>query len=376
MKGWKRWSATALLGMSLWTVAGAASTSGEMLREMFGTPPTEWRQQLEANRRLLNDEFFTNVDKRVRWGIENNHVDDAFRFAMVGDFAAEVARRPANYRIDLAGLFFKAQNWVMTRQIVDNIIITSRETPAALEAQLLRGRLKELEKDLFAAYQDYVELGNKKFKPAETWFRAGTISLFRGEVDLAEQEFTKAAAAGSKAAENELERIKQYKNNGWETIPALPNANPNTPPLTVNNDPEPGQPSSPSVPTAPSAGDPLAVARLALADGRVDDAVTGYASIYDPGNPEVVREYAAALYRSGDLSKAKTILDQALAKTPDDAELLRFRGNTLERMYDREGQTDNLKAAIADYRKALELSPQHTLLPWELGRAQAKSKAN
>lgn len=373
MKGWKRWSATALLGMTVWTTAWAASTSGEMLREMFAVPPTEWRQHLEANRRLLNDEFFTNVDKRLRWGIENNHVDDAFRFAMMGDFAAEVARRPANYRIDLAELFFKAQNSVMTRQIVDNIIITSRNTETALKAQFLRGRLKEMEKDLFGAYQDYLELAQRKYQPAETWYKAGAISLFRGETNLALDEFTKAAAAGSQQAQVEIERIKQLKNSDWNSIPPLQNTSNQTAPQLP---PDSGTGQTPNSTQPPvSVEDPLAKARLALADGRVDDAVAGYSSVYDSNNLEVAREYGAALYRSGDLVKAKTIFDQALTKHPNDVELLRFRGNTLERMYDREGQPDNLKSALADYRKALGLSPGHALLPWELSRAEAKSKS-
>ncbi len=373
MKGWKRWSAAALLGMTLWTTAWAASTSGEMLNEMFAVPPTEWRRHLETNRRLLNDEFFTNVDKRVRWGIEYNHVDDAFRFAMMGDFAAEVARRPANYRIDLAELFFKAQNTVMTRQIVDNIIITSRDTETALRAQFLRGRLKELEKDLFGAYNDYLELAQRKYQPAETWYKAGVISLFRGETALAKDEFTKAAAVGSQPAQVELQRLAQLNNGDWTNIAPLPNSsNTTAPPLT--SDPATGQ--TPAVTQPPvSVEDPLAKARLALADGRVDDAVAGYSSVYDSNNAEVAREYGAALYRSGDLIKAKTILDQALTRHPDDVELLRFRGNTLERMYDREGQSDNLKSALADYRKAMGLSPSHALLPWELRRAEAKSKS-
>ena len=96
-----------------------------MLMEMFRTPITEWRQQLKDNSRLLDEDFFTNVGKRIRWGIENNHVDDAFRFAIAGDFACEAVSRPANYRIDLAELFYKAENTTMTGQIIDNIIITS-----------------------------------------------------------------------------------------------------------------------------------------------------------------------------------------------------------------------------------------------------------
>lgn len=372
MAGWKHWSASALLGMTLWTAAGAASTSAEMLREMFAVPPTEWRQHLQTNRRLLNEEFFTNVDRRIRWGIENNHVDDAFRFAMVGDFAAEVSKRPANYRIDLAELFFKAQNYLMTRQTIDNIIITSPDTPVAYRAQFLRGRLKEMEKDLFGAYQDYVELANKKYEPAETWYKAAQISGFRGELSLAKEEFKKAAAAGSKPAEIELKRLEEMDNVDWSGIAPAPNTSNTTVPILSPATQDPGQVGTPQPPL--SVEDPVAKARLALADGRVDDAVADFQLAYDGKSLEIAREYGAALYRSGDLAKAKSILDQALVNHPNDVELLRFRGNTLERMYDREGQANNLKAALVDYQKALGLEPSHALLPWEIERAKAKSK--
>jgi tetratricopeptide (TPR) repeat protein len=375
MKGWRRYGASALLAATLCTAASAAATPVQMLVEMFRTPVTEWRQQLKDNSRFLDDDFFTNVGKRIRWGIENNHVDDAFRFAIAGDFACEAIDKPGNYRIDLADLFYKAENTTMTGQIVDNIILTSPGTEPAMRAQFLRGRLFENSKDLFNAYLTYKDLADKDWHPADTWLKCGQISLLIGEEKRGLEELARADAAGNAEASRILAQYKARENAGWEQIPPLPNAPGDN---TQVNTASPGAVPSPApsgqqpVAVAPS-GERLQMARLATADNRLADAIDLYAQIFTPDDAEISREYAAVLYRAGNLSMAKAIFDQALAKHADDVELLRGRANTLERMYDREGQKANLAAALADYRQASLLDPNHQLLSWELSRAQAKN---
>ncbi len=397
MKGWKRWGASAMLSVALWTGANAAATTSvEMLREMFSRPITEWQQTLRSNTRLLNEEFFTNVGKRVRWGIENNHVDDALRFAIVGDFAAEAVGKPANYRIDLADLFFKAQNYNMAGQIVDNILVSSGNTPAAKPARFMKAKLYEVNKDLFNAYNLYVELANDRFRPEETWYSAGLISLFMNEVSRAKEELGKSAQAGSTLAPQRLEEIAARENQSWDSIPAarsgmnqptvLPNTKDVTPYPASSENPEypdlipagtrtdPATPSNSGVAltTPQPAGDPLEQARMAVADNRLIDAIDLFEGIFDPGNAEVSVEFGAVLYRMGDLEQAKGVYDKALARNAKNVELLRGRANTLERMYDRQGQKTDLNAALADYRQARTLDPQHMLLPWELTRAESK----
>lgn len=373
-----------VLGVLLWVPAQAATTSVEMLRNLFQLPITEWKQQLKANSRLLTDEFFSNIDKRVRWGIENNHVDDAFRFAMVGDFAAEAVNRPANYRIDLADLFFKAENDLLTGQIVDNIIITSPGTPQAMNAQLLRARLKEKGKDLFGAYQDYAALTKLGFKLDESWYRCGLISEFIGEVARAKEEYTKAIAAGNRQeAQQHLDRILAQESGSWDQIPALPNA-PNdrtkvqtdgvatTSPTTATSTTS----SSSSVSSkAENVAQLLSKARLQAANGQLVDAAESYSAIFDPSDAEQGRDFAAVYYRMGALDKAQAIYEQALHTHPNDVDLLRGRANTLERLYDRTGQRNALSSAVADYKRASELAPNHPLLSWELKRAQSKAQA-
>lgn len=384
MKGWKRWSATALLSATLFTGAFAATTSVEMLRDMFRLPVTEWQATLRSNSRLLNAEFFDSVGKRIRWGIENNHVDDAFRFAMVGDFSAQATNKPDNYRIDLAELFYKAQNFQMAGQICDNIRITSPNSQAAPKAQWISAQIKEAQKDLFGAYTDYVDLASKRFLPDQTWYRAGLISLYIGETTRAKDEFRKS---GSPEALAKIDEIDKQLNNSMDSIPPVPNspqdntmpntsgmtslpssATPDYPTISANPE-EPGT----APPRVASASTPLDKARMAVASGEFVEAVELYGDIYKNGDPKVAVEYGAVLYRMGDLEEAKKIYDSALAKNGKDVELLRGRGNTLERMYDREGSRDALKAAITDYKQAFALAPNHELLPWELDRAQSKN---
>lgn len=76
----------------------------KMLRELFRSPVTEWERILTENRSILNQSFFDNVAKRIRWGVENGHIDDAHRFALVGDMAARVTGSKAVFRSDLQEL--------------------------------------------------------------------------------------------------------------------------------------------------------------------------------------------------------------------------------------------------------------------------------
>lgn len=389
MLTWRQVGTAIFVSLVLYSASYAASTSVEMLREMFQRPITEWKQLLGANRRFLNEEFFSNIDKRVRWGIENNHIDDAFRFSMVGDFAAEVVNRPANYRVDLADLFFKAENDLMAGQIVDNIIITSSGTPQAYRAQLIRGLLKEKEKDLYGAYLDYVALTKVKYRLDETWYRCGLISEFIGEITRAKEEYGKAVAAGNNgAAAQRLERIVAQEKGDWDQIPPLPNADNdkamvNTSAIstsstgsTLTSATGADSSSSSSKTGASSLEQVWSKARLQAASGQLVDASETYSSIFDPSNLELARDYAAVYYRMGELEKARKIYDKALAAHPDGVELLRGRANTLERLYDRNGDRKALAQAVADYSKALKLAPSDLLLDWEIQRVKAKSSTS
>ena len=333
-----------------------------MLRNLFRLPITEWRQHLKEHRGMLGPDFFKNVERRIRWGVENNHIDDAFRFAMVGDFGSEVKGRPANFRIDLAEIFFKAENYLMTAQIAENIIITSPNGSAANRAWFLKARLYEMQKNYFAAHEVYTKLGNKRFDPANSWLKAGQISLLVQKEGRAKEELAKASKAGSREAGELLMRIKAAENRGWDSIAPVPNTTPN--------------PKAPSTNGASSPSKALVAARLDVANKQLDSANQKYKQLLasDPKNLEALQEWTALLYRTGDLVQAKVEADKALGFYPRDVKLLRTRANTMERLFDRSGRQVDLEAAIKDYQAASSASPNHRFLPIELKRATAKRK--
>jgi hypothetical protein len=139
----------------------ALTPQGAMVAEMLAMPSSEWQSHLKAHRSLLDDEFFTNVSKRIRWGIENNQVDDAFQFAPLGDFAADVVGRSPSYRMDLAELFFTAQNFPRALQFLESVLVVNPESSEASRAKFLGAQIKELQEDIPGAYTDFLDLANK-----------------------------------------------------------------------------------------------------------------------------------------------------------------------------------------------------------------------
>ena len=71
---------------------------------------------LVDHRDQLDDAFFERVMARILWSVENNQVDDAIRFALVGDMASQTMGRPGQYRATLIEAFEKAGNIEAARQ--------------------------------------------------------------------------------------------------------------------------------------------------------------------------------------------------------------------------------------------------------------------
>lgn len=363
----KRFVLGAAVFLTLQGSAGAATTAVEMLRDLFRKPVTEWRQFLNDSKPILTNDFFENVEKRIRWGIENNHVDDAVRFAMVGDFGSEVKNRPANFRIDLAELFFKAGNQMMAGQLVDNILVTSPTTPAAKRAKFLKAQLLESQNSVFGARELYLELDKEGFERAECLFRAGMIDMKIEQESRGLEELKKAKELGHIQAGIEYERYKKLLDSGFvpEAIPPVENR----PDIDTTT-------GTVAQPAGPDTATYLAAAETALSNGNLAEAKTNLEGAYrkDPNNLEVTRSLAALLYRMAALDDAKAFLDEALGRFPQDAALWRYRANTFERLYDRKKVPGDLEAAVKDYQKALQLAPNNPFLPGEYERAKAKRK--
>jgi hypothetical protein len=80
-------TAPALAQSPEWFVPSRKTETVEMLRELFRRPVNDWASVLRSRPELLDDEFFESLDKRVRWGLANDHFDDAIRFQLLRDMA-------------------------------------------------------------------------------------------------------------------------------------------------------------------------------------------------------------------------------------------------------------------------------------------------
>ena len=362
----RRYITSAMLMVLLVASAQADNTPVEMLRDIFRSPVTEWKRILSDSKPLLNESFFTNVEKRIRWGIENNHVDDAMRFAMVGDFAAEVKGRPAPFRVDLAQLFYDAQNYPMCGQMVDNVLVTSPDSESAKKAKYLKASMAEMKKDFYTAHQLYVELAKDGYMEGEMWFKAGQISMWLQQEKRGVEEYGKSLAAGYAPAGIERDKYEQRMKGDWnELVPPIENS----PETAQNIKPNPNQGD-----TGTDKDKKLVDAAAAVDNGNLETAKSIYQELFRefPQDAEITRNLSALYYRMGDLEEAKAFLDVAIGMSPQDPELLRFRGNTYERMFDRSREVKHLENALADYRQAMQISPNHQFLVIEFQRAQTK----
>lgn len=360
---------TLFLLLGGYACAASATTAIEMLRDMFREPVTEWRHTLEESKSLLTPDFFANVERRIRWGIENNHVDDAIRFAMVGDFGSEVKGRPANFRIDLAELFYQANNDMMAGQLVDNILVTSPKSPVVRRAKYLRAKLLERQQSWYAARETYLEVAKEGYEAADCYFKAGWISEQAENEREALDEYQKAKELGNVEAGVAYERLKAKLGGPWapDVLPPVenrPGIDTTTGVAATNQN------------SGPDLAAYLVAAKTAVQSGNLPEAKSNYEGALkkDPGSAEAVRGMAALLYRMGTLEDARAFLDNALTKFPNDPDLWRYRANTYERLYDRKKQPADLDAAIKDYQKALQLAPNHPFLAGEYERAKAKKK--
>ena len=139
----KRPILTLALAAILTTAAQAAyDNPKDMLVEMFRRPYTEWREVLLDSRTLLTADFFQKVEQRIRWAMERKEYDDAARFAMVGDLAADVRSYPGNFRLNLAREFGSQGEVEISRRLAEDILKTTTDAGLAEETQKLLDTLK------------------------------------------------------------------------------------------------------------------------------------------------------------------------------------------------------------------------------------------
>lgn len=110
----------------------------------------------------MDQDFFARLKARVDWSADNGHIDDAYRFAVVGDYACEVTKRPTGYCF---GLFSRRRyydgNDFETGYVIDNFIFTHPQWPDAI---YLRAAYRRQYGDWAGVADDYRTLIRQSFR--------------------------------------------------------------------------------------------------------------------------------------------------------------------------------------------------------------------
>ncbi|MGE0489418.1 MAG: tetratricopeptide repeat protein [Vulcanimicrobiota bacterium] len=328
----------------------------EMLKEVFKAPIPQWKEIMGRHRGQLDNSFFDKVERRIRWAIDNNHIDDAFRFAILGDLARDVVGKEGSYRLDLAWAFFKAGNFQMTQELVDNILITHPDTVAAL---YLKGRLQEQAKQLFEAHQTYGIVARRNYEKPDCLYRMAAISFIIGEDKRGVEEAKEAIKAGSTLAQKLLDEYDKSM-SGSIAPPDRPGPNNNT----AN--------------TATSSSDVNALiqeAELQIAANKFNaaEAMLRKAIQSDARSLAAHVSIGALFYRMGDTDSAIEYLDRATQLDGGSLEAWRYLGNSYERRFDVKADKADLDKAKAAYLKASALAPADPLVQIEVARIKSKN---
>lgn len=376
MSSFRRWASVALISATLFTQSSFAVTEAEqveVLRQVFRYPTGEWRQQLKENKKFLNRSFLDKCDQRIRWGIENNHIDDALRFSTIADFSAEIIGEKANYRTGLAEAFWKAGNTRIAREILDMVRVSS---PSDLHAQFLwAGVMTELG-NYPPAHSTYVELAQKGYRSAQSYYLAGQLSILSSQDTQGYKEIKKSAELGYPKAKTLLAKLDKIRASqtimpgSFANIPIEPNRSDyrdvEAPKLDSNRDRKV---------TRERQVDPLTRAQSLLTTSNWQEAELYYKQAIDQNsdNTQAMIGLGALLYRKGDLYQALEILRQASEKEPTSQEAWRLLGYTYERLSDRlKGDSEFLGYAQYAFEQAHTLDPNNEKNRMNLQRTKAK----
>lgn len=350
--------ALALLCSSLPARAADETAQVMMLKQLFGSDQSDWKEILARHSGLLDQTFFERCEARIRWGIENNHFEDSIRFAIVADLAAMAVKRPDMYRFDLAVMFVKAGNPENALDLLENILISN---PNHMQALFMKASIFHDSQRYAEAYDYYQEVLRGGYNLAECYYRMALIDFLLGRDNEGKKNLANGLAKepqhqGLLALDA---KVKQLENNmriaPGETIQTMP---------TSQLSPEDQQ----------KAAGLFQEAEKQAAAGNESTAEACYIDVLkiDRRHKEARKYLGALYYRQAKLEKAAEQFSQVAQLDKGDVENFHFLGMTYERLFDTKGGANYLTAAIDAYQKAAELDPANPMVQSELARAQAK----
>lgn len=362
---------TALLGTSLlvsYPVQAADEASQVlMLRRVFSAPVEYWPDLLKKNTDLIDKSFFERVEQRMKWSIDNGQVEDAVRFAYVGDLAGNVVNRKKNYRMQMSQLFRKLGNVSMALDLINNVCIFEPDNKEALfyKASLLQDAGNNVD-----SYPIYKQLAQDNYNRSECYYRMALLELQRDEIELARDHLKECIKLDSKhtLARKSLDQIERALAKAT-FIPkddlqgsGLPVANLKDMPISTSN-------SSKASALATQGNSALKEGSLTKAQEFYDQSLA-----LDANSAPALMGSGIISFRQGDLEGAIRNF-QAASKnfTVGNADLEHYLGCCYELRYDLKKDKSDLEKAQQHFEKCQELNPQYDLVKMDLKRIYKKN---
>ncbi|CAM9857314.1 unnamed protein product [Phaeothamnion confervicola] len=335
----------------------------QLLKQAFRMMQPEWPALMNENKNLLDQSFFERCDARIRWGIENNQIDDAIRFSTVADTAMKVTGQKGTvYRMTLVYAFLKANNAIMAKDLLINVMLTD---PEEHEAEFMYGSILKGDGSTVDAYNIYKKLAGMNYRKSDCLYQMGFIDL---QIDRPEQglkELKESAEIDPNGPAKAL--IAEYE----RTMPKLAPA----------GTPFQGMPLPTSAKGPEVSPRDVAEAKVYFDEGEASfkagdmtKAKTGYLRAIQK-NPAMAKAYSslgAVLYREGDLNEAISKLSSASQLDSKDKETLRCLGYCFERRFDTKGDRLDLDKAIAYFQQVAKASPLDPQSKTEVDRVMNK----
>ncbi|MBQ7528558.1 tetratricopeptide repeat protein [bacterium] len=361
---------TALLGTSLLVSCPvqAADEASQvlMLRRVFSAPVEYWPDILKKSTHLIDKSFFERVEQRMKWSIDNGQIEDAMRFAYVGDLAGNIVDRKKNYRMQMSQLFRKLGNFSLAIDLINNVCVFE---PDNKEALFYKASLLQDSGDNVDSYPIYKQLAQDNYKRSECYYRMALLELQRDEIEEARDHLRECLKLDSKhaLARKSLDQLERALAKAT-FIPkddiqgsGLPIANLKDVPISTSD-------SSKALSLAHQ-GD------SALKEGSITQAQEFYEQslALDKNSAPALMGSGIVSYRQGDLEGAIRNFQAASQKfTTGNADLEHYLGCCYELRYDLKKDKSDLEKAQKHFEKCQELNPQHELVEWDLKRIYKK----
>lgn len=363
---WKSCALAAAIACSLAAAPPAfcadEKVQAQLLNQVFSRPEPEWTTILRDNAELIDQSFFQRVDERLRWNAENNQIDDAIRFALLGDFACNAVGITGGYRLGLATWFERAGNDELARPLIENILMTN---PEMHQARYLRAAYLRNDGDFGGAERDYQVMIEAGYRVADCEAALGMLATVMQKWPEAKRHFEKAVALEPQhaIAAPALDRIDAREVPGGAPFQDVP-------------------PADRGIARSELLVDPklfalyLRQAETALKSNKLREAELNYqkAVVANPkdGAPRI---YLGALYyRMGHLSDALFFINAGLGLAPENVDGWRFAGCAFERRFDLSGAQSDLANARRAYSRTLELHPGDSVAQMGLERLTRKTQ--